>query len=183
MKLFVSITISFLAFIANASAEEAQASQTNGGAREFLESMVGEYRGRGEVLVGPARSQERVSCKLSNNFDAAALALAINGKCATTQGRVDVDGTLKMNDDKNIVGSFLSTSKDSEITQSSGSFSNGSLTLSMSMISKRTGDLSKTRQVVSRNSEGGFSSVFYKYDNASKSYLETGKVNFTPSGG
>jgi len=151
-------------------------------AKSFLEALAGEFRGRGEVLVGPAKNQERVSCRLLNSFDQSALSLKISGKCATTQGKVSVDGTLKLDNNNTIIGSFLSTSKDTKVTQSTSTLNDGKLILSISMVNNKTGSLSKTRQVVSKNDKGGFDSVFLRFDNASGSYEETGKVEFVSKG-
>lgn len=148
---------------------------------KFLEGLNGEYRGRGEAVIEISNRQERVSCKLENAFNSEQQTLNIAGTCATTQGKANVDGKLSMVDGK-VVGSFLSPFKNSEITQETSNYNDGKLTISTSFVNKDTGNLSRMRQIVVSNPEGGFNSTFQKFDNAAGGYKDTGFVKFTPSG-
>jgi len=148
---------------------------------KFLEGLNGEYRGRGEAIIELSNRQERVSCKLDNAFNSEQQTLNIVGVCATTQGKAKVDGKLSMVDGK-VVGSFLSPFKNSEITQETSNYDDGKLTISTSFVNKDTGNLSRMRQIVITNPEGGFNSTFQKFDNAAGDYKDTGFVEFAPSG-
>lgn len=147
----------------------------------FLQALAGNFRGRGEVLVGTAKDMDRVSCRLSNSLEEGTFVLSVKGTCATTQGRVNVDGILKMDGDTGIVGSFISTNANSEVTKSISAYENGTLTLSLSMVHKQTGNLSRTRQVVVTDETGGFQTTFYRFENASDAYRQTGSVVFSPA--
>lgn len=148
---------------------------------KFLQGLNGEFRGRGEAVIEISNTQERVSCKLDNNFNAEQKTLSIVGVCATTQGKAQVDGKLSLVNGK-VVGSFLSPFKNSEITQETSSYNDGKLTISTSFVNKDTGNLSRMRQIVVSNSSGGFNSTFQKFDNAADGYKDTGYVEFSPSG-
>lgn len=150
-------------------------------AEKFLETLNGEFRGRGEAIIELSNNQERVSCKLNNAFDAEQKVLSIQGVCATTQGKASVEGKLTMVDGK-VVGSFLSPFKNSEITQETSDYDDGKLILSTSFVNKDTGNLSRMRQIVVSGEEGGFNSTFQKFDNAAGDYKDTGYVEFSPSG-
>lgn len=148
---------------------------------KFLEGLNGQFRGRGEAVIELSNRQERVSCKLENAFNSQQQILKIAGVCATTQGKANVDGKLSMVNGK-VVGSFLSPFKNSEITQEASDYNNGKLIISTSFVNKNTGNLSRMRQIVVSNPQGGFNSTFQKFDNATGGYKDTGYVEFSPSG-
>jgi len=148
---------------------------------KFLEALNGEFRGRGEAVLEITNQQERVSCKLDNIFSSEEQILNIAGVCATTQGKAEVEGKLSVVDGK-VVGSFLSPFKNSEITQETSDYKDGKLVLSTSFVNKDTGNLSRMRQIVASNPEGGFNSTFQKFDNAAGDYKDTGYVEFSPTG-
>lgn len=148
---------------------------------KFLEALNGEFRGRGEAVIELSNRQERVSCKLENAFNSEQQVLNIVGVCATTQGKAKVDGKLSMVDGK-VVGSFLSPFKNSDKTQETSNYDDGKLTISTSFVNKDTGSLSRMRQIVVSNPDGGFNSTFQKFDNAAGGYKDTGYVEFSPSG-
>lgn len=159
-------------------AEAAWAEETP---EKFLETLNGEFRGRGEAVLEITNQQERVSCKLDNNFSSEEQILSITGVCATTQGKAEVEGKLSVVDGE-VVGSFLSPFKNSEITKETSYFADGKLVLSTSFVNKDTGNLNRMRQIVVSNPEGGFNSTFQKFDNAAGDYKDTGYVEFSPTG-
>lgn len=156
----------------------AQAEETP---KSFLERLDGSFRGRGEAVVELSNRQERISCKVDNRLNDQAIVLSISGVCATTQGKAKVDGKLELIDGK-VVGSFISPFKNSEITQSSSDYKDGKLVLSTSFVNKDTGNLSRMRQIVESDQQGGFNSTFQKFDNATGNYKDTGYVEFSPVG-
>ncbi len=148
---------------------------------KFLETLNGEYRGRGEAIMELSNQQERVSCKLDNNFSTEENILSIVGVCATTQGKAEVQGKLSVVDGQ-VVGSFLSPFKNSKVTKETSNYDNGTLVISTSFVNNDTGNLSRMRQIVVSNPAGGFNSTFQKFDNAAGDYKDTGYVEFTPTG-
>lgn len=166
--LLASLSISSLSFAADSP-------------EKFLEGLNGEFRGRGEAIIELSNRQERVSCKLDNDFNSEQQILKIAGVCATTQGKANVDGQLSLVNGK-VVGSFLSPFKDSQITKETSNYTNGKLTISTTLVNKNTGNLSRMRQIVVSNPEGGFNSTFQKFDNAAGNYKDTGFVAFSPAG-
>lgn len=148
-------------------------------AEKFLAELNGKFRGRGEAVLEVTQTQERVSCKVTNAFDSQAQILKVQGVCATTQGKANVEGKLSVVNGK-VVGSFLSPFKNSEITQETSEYVEGKLVLSTSFVNKDTGNLSRMRQIVVGSPQGGFNSTFQKYDNASGGYKDTGYVEFSP---
>lgn len=149
-------------------------------ASDFLQELEGNFKGSGEAIVGIARQTEKVNCRVSNVFDVDVSALSIKGRCATTQGKTNVEGQLQVKDGK-VIGSFLSPNPNTEITKSSSQIVGDKLIISTSMVDKNTGNLSRMRQIVTTEDEGGFKSVFMRFDNAKGSYEETGSVDFAPS--
>lgn len=174
LKNITSFTLLASLFISNASLAADSP-------EKFLQGLNGEFRGRGEAVIEISNSQERVSCKLDNAFNAEQKTLSIAGVCATTQGKAQVDGKLALKDGK-VVGSFLSPFKNSEITQEASDYNDGKLIISTSFVNKNTGNLSRMRQIVVSNPQGGFNSTFQKFDNATGGYQDTGFVEFSPSG-
>ncbi|MEM9329725.1 MAG: hypothetical protein AAGA53_00265 [Pseudomonadota bacterium] len=146
-------------------------------ADEFLKLLSGKFKGHGEAVIPVSKKVERVSCSVSNTLNDEALLLQIEGKCATTQGKSNVQGSLQVNE-TGIVGSFISPFANSTITQSASEFSDGRLILSTSIVNNNTGNLSRLRQIITLNEEGGFVAVFQKYENASGEYQDSGKVVF-----
>ena len=172
-KITILILLAFNLVAPGTSAEETP--------EKFLEALNGEFRGRGEAIIDISDRQERVSCKLDNAFDDEQKVLNISGVCATTQGKAEVAGKLSMINGE-VVGSFLSPFKNSEITQEASNYVQGKLILSTSFVHKETGNLSRMRQIVVSDPEGGFNSTFQKFDNSLGDYKDTGYVEFSPTG-
>ncbi len=145
----------------------------------FLSSLSGSFKGKGEALVSVTREKVRIQCKLDNRFDKSAGQLSIKGRCATTQGKRKIDGTLQVVN-TTIRGTFLSPSSDSEITKTRSAYENGRLVTYISFVNKTSGELTRIRQILSSNGDGSFVSRFQRFDNASDKYRDTGIVNFTP---
>ncbi|MGI9350317.1 MAG: hypothetical protein ACR2O3_02040 [Rhizobiaceae bacterium] len=146
-------------------------------ALEFVQQLEGKFRGKGEAVIPISQKVERVGCSVLNTFQVDTQTLVIHGKCATTQGKSNVKGSLQVTDD-GVAGSFLSPFADSTITQSSSVFQEGRLIVSTSIVNNSTGNLSRLRQIISKNEEGGFTAVFQKFENASDTYHDSGTVVF-----
>lgn len=173
LKITSLTLLSSILLMGNVNAEE--------NAENFLESLNGEFRGRGEAILELSNRQERVSCKLDNTFNSENKVLEIAGVCATTQGKAEVEGKLSMVNGK-VVGSFLSPFKNSKITKETSNYDDGKLVISTAFVSNDTGNLTRMRQIVVNDEKGGFNSTFQKFDNASGAYKDTGYVEFSPAG-
>ncbi|MEM9278701.1 MAG: hypothetical protein AAGA76_09010 [Pseudomonadota bacterium] len=146
-------------------------------AQEFLQKLEGNFRGKGEAVIPVSQKVERVSCSVSNTFNAESNTLSIQGKCATTQGKSKVEGSLQVKDEK-VEGSFLSPFSNSTITQSASDYHEGRLILSTSIVDNSSGNLSRLRQIISMTEDGGFVADFQKFENSSQSYKDRGSVVF-----
>ncbi len=144
---------------------------------KFLAGLDGEFKGRGMAILEFSDKEQRITCKLKNNFDETQEELHISGECASTQGKASVNGKLQIVDGQ-ITGSFFSPFPNSEMTTSQGTISNGSLVVSAAFVNNETGNLQKVRQIVSRATNSGFDSKFQSFDNASDSYQDAGSMKF-----
>ena len=169
MRLAIASIGICLAFMPHAQAEQSPT--------EFLMALSGNFSGKGEALISVTQEQVRIQCKINNSFDANAGNLQIKGKCATTRGKRKIDGSLVI-ENQQIKGTFLSPSADSEITKTTSAFEEGHLVTYISFVNKTSGALTRIRQIVSTNGDGGFKSLFQRFDNASKTYRDTGVVHF-----
>ncbi len=142
-------------------------------ASEFLRSMEGNYSGRGNaVLIGDDTA--KIACKIQNSYDAAAFKLVVTGECASTKGKGKVNGGIIALNNA-VQGTFVAPRKGMEITQSFGSFKDGKMQLSTSMVDSEAGKLVKVRQVISRT-DGGFEAEFFTFDNGTKAYEPSGMI-------
>ena len=146
---------------------------------EFLKAISGDFRGRGSLLIGTSTKQERVACSLKNELTEAMSELSVRGICATTQGKISVEGSLKLDSANQINGNFLSVTDDAVVTKTDSLLTDNLLTISISSKNKETSVISKTRQTIKPDESGGFLSLFYKFDEATSSYLEIGSVKFS----
>lgn len=72
----------------------------------FLSAYQGEWRGSGEARPNPRSKPMRISCRISAAFDPAAAQLASSGKCGSTQGSRNLNGTVTIDGDR-LQGDFL----------------------------------------------------------------------------
>ena len=150
-------------------------------ASEFLGLLDGKFRGRGMAVLEFSEEEQRVSCRIENQFDEAKSELKISGECASTQGKTVVNGKLQVKDGE-IVGSFISPFPNSELTTSNGVFSNGGLVVSATFVENDTGNLRRIRQIVSTPNESGFKSRIQSYDNETKAFKDAGSMEFSRTG-
>lgn len=143
-------------------------------ASDFLKSIEGQYSGRGKAkIIGD--TIDTVACKIVSDFEAGKL--AVSGDCASTKGKGKVNGGITANENK-VAGTFVSPRPNLEITQSSGQFADGKMELFTSMVDHQKGGLIRVRQVISRTDDG-IRADFFRYDNRSKSYKESGSIDLT----
>jgi len=142
-------------------------------AADFLESLEGNYSGRGQAVV-LGEDVDKVACKINGRFDKGSAKLTLTGECASTKGKATVNGGISAN--KNTLkGAFVSPRQGVRVTQSSGTFRNGRIQLSASMMDDKVGRLIKVRQVISK-SKSGINAQFFTYDNATKKYKSSGTI-------
>ncbi len=170
-KVILALCITAMMGTSNAVASDAS--------MDFLKSLDGKFRGRGIAVLPVSGREERVSCQLDNVLDEESQKLSITGRCATTQGKMEVSGELLIKSDGNFDGIFISPSKDMELKESIISFTENALTISTTTLDKRNGKTSKAKQIVNLDEAGsGFSSVF-EYFNATKNeYQSLGTLKF-----
>lgn len=93
----------------------------------FLQLFNGAWEGRGEARSAFDEPLETSRCNMTATFDAATATLANDGSCATTQGRVSLDGTLAVLADGTLTGGFFSRFERAELLSSSGQLANDQL--------------------------------------------------------
>lgn len=89
-------------------------------AEAFLALYQGSWRGRGESRNGFDEPLESAQCNLDITFNTAELTLSNDGRCASTQGNIDVDGTLTLLPHGTLTGGFFSRFERAELLSSSG---------------------------------------------------------------
>jgi hypothetical protein len=95
----------------------------------FLQLFAGDWRGRGEARSAFDDPLETSRCDMTAVFDAATATLTNDGSCATTQGRVSLDGSLSVLADGALTGGFFSRFERAELLSSSGQLTNDQLVL------------------------------------------------------
>ena len=143
----------------------------------FLASLDGSYKGKGKAKISPAAEPQKIVCRVMNSFMDETATLHLVGNCASTQGKVKIDAEFSVVDGK-FQGSFLAPIANSKVTKSDGVLVDGSLVVSTSYVNNGSGSLTRVRQIISPDEEGGFHATFLQFDNAAGDYLETGSVEF-----
>ena len=141
---------------------------------EFLKSLEGSYSGRGVARI-LGEEQSKVSCRISNSFDASASKLSMNGECAGTQGKSSVRGGVTAKDG-GLSGTFVSPGSSMKVTRSSGSVNGQSMVLAATMFDERAGKLVKVRQII-RRTGSGIKIAFFTFNNASGKYEDSGSLD------
>ncbi|MCG6856471.1 MAG: hypothetical protein LJE67_00220 [Salaquimonas sp.] len=167
-----------LALLAGGIGTAAHSALAADSAGQFLEKLAGEFRGRGTASLPGRDTPEKVSCKISNSYDAATKALVVKGNCASTQAKTTVSGKMVYDGDK--VSGSLFTSGESIVTKSSGSVKGEKLTVSTNFSDKVSGKLTRTLQVI-RSTSRGFDADFFIYNSSNGKFERAGSIKFTGS--
>lgn len=146
-------------------------------AADFLRTLEGSWRGRGSATIPGRLTPERITCQITNTYEAASGDLVVEGECASTQGKTPVQGKLSHKGSA-VSGSIISTLRGATVTTSSGSISGGKLLVSSTLVEDATGRLVRTQQVIRREG-GGFEASFFTYDNASGAFKPAGNLMFS----
>jgi hypothetical protein len=151
--------------------------QTAGASDAFLKGLEGSWRGRGAATLPGRQAEERISCRLTITWQAAASSLKVVGECASTQAKVPVNGRLTLNG-KNVSGSLINAFEGATVTKSVGTTSETGLEVSSNYVDNATGTLTRTRQVVRKNGDG-FSAEFFTFDTKSGTFKPAGSLAFS----
>ncbi|MCF6321230.1 MAG: hypothetical protein L3J32_05605 [Rhizobiaceae bacterium] len=146
------------------------------GADAVFSRLDGSFRGSGFAITNADGKKSRVTCQLTNSYDAAARQLKMKGRCASTQGASNVNGTLSHAGSK-ISGNYLTLRPNFSMTRSSGKAGGKSLTLNTTFVDKTVSKTYKIRQIIQITS-AGFQADFYSYDNKTKKYEAAGVIGF-----
>jgi hypothetical protein len=146
-------------------------------AGSFLKSLSGSWRGGGVARFPGRESEERISCRITNAYDAAASELSVRGDCATTQMKSAVQGKLNHSGNE-VTGALIGSFEGSRMTKSTGTVSGNRLVVSANFIDNATGNLTRSRQIV-RLTGKGFEADFYLFDNAKNQYVKFGSMRFS----
>ena len=139
----------------------------------FLESLQGNYSGRGKAVV-LGDQIESIACKIKGDFNKQNSKLLLSGECASTKGKSAVNGDITANENS-LKGAFVSPRQGVRVTRSSGTFSGGKMLLTASMMDDKVGKLIKVRQVISKTGDG-INAEFFTFDNATNSYKSSGSI-------
>jgi len=146
---------------------------------EFLKNLDGKFRGRGLAVLPVSEREERVSCQIENAFDDENKKLSITGRCATTQGKIDVSGELLIKEDGEIEGVFISPSEDVVLKESNIGIIDDTLIISTVTYDKKKDKRSKTKQIVKIDEPGQkFTSNFELFDEEKDAFLPIGTLEF-----
>lgn len=143
----------------------------------FLRSLEGEWRGDGFYRFEGRQTDERISCRLTNAYDAAAERLNLNGACAIAQVKNSVQGYLE-EDGNNVSGALLGTLDGSRMTKSTGSVKGNQLVVLANFLDNATSTLYRSQQIIRRTAKG-FEADFYWYDNKLGKFAKSGSIEFT----
>ena len=148
-------------------------------ALEFLKALSGTFKGQGTATIPATNREERVSCKLENTFNNEKNMLAINGLCATTQGKTDVEGELHITQEGALEGWFFSPSSELEVTKSETEIKDKVLIISTVLVNKKDGSTKQNRQLITlQDGKDSFVSSFESYQSETDDYKEIGSVTF-----
>lgn len=146
-------------------------------AGSFLKSLAGSWRGSGVARFPGQKSEERISCRVTNAYDAAASELSVRGNCATTQVKSTVQGKLSHSGNE-VTGALIGSFEGAKMTKSTGTVSGNKLVVSANFIDNATGNLTRSRQIV-RRTGSGFEADFFIFDNSKDLYIKFGSIQFS----
>jgi hypothetical protein len=111
------------------SAQEIPPVATRGETIAFLQLFAGDWRGRGEARAAFEDPLEDGVCSMTAAFDAATATLNTDGYCASTIGRISLDGSLSVLANGSLSGDFFNRFGRAQLLSSSGQLTNDRLVL------------------------------------------------------
>jgi len=143
----------------------------------FLKSIEGSWKGAGTAKLPGREGSERVSCRVTSSYAESETALQVKGDCATTQAKTPVNGKITHNGNS-VSGSLINGLGSATMVKSQGQVKGNQLVVLSNFIDDQTGQLTRSRQVISKTGNG-FQAAFFLYDNASKKFEPAGQLKFT----
>lgn len=149
-----------------------------GDAAHYLRAMEGTWAGTGTLQISQASKNTKIRCKIVSTFDEDRRTLRNKGKCATTQRRTVVSGSISYNETgSKLSGAFINSFGDYKMTRSSGSIRGRTLTLSTTSIDETTGKVLYLRNVIRKMSARKYSVTLYQKIDGT--YQKRGKMTFS----
>ncbi len=168
------LCIAAAAFVTFAAAsamaqETVQASATlaTASGKDFLAALAGNWRGSGDAQATPRTAPTRISCRLSAVYDPARAVLTNSGRCGTTKGSQDVNGTLSAAGDT-LKGAFVSGFDSDKLQNQRMQLRPDALVVEAEMANDGGGKVHKLRTVLTKPKNGAFvvQNQFYDWDKA-----------------
>lgn len=141
----------------------------------LLAAYQGDWRGGGEARPSPQSEPVRVSCKISAVFDSARVALLNKGRCGSTQGARNLNGTLKASGEA-LTGDFLGGTGTQGMVNQRLRIVDGMIVSEGEM--ENAGKMLKLRTFVTAPKDGAFLVQSQFYDRARNSWVVAGEIEF-----
>ena len=146
-------------------------------AGSFLKSLEGKWSGNGYYRFEGRETDERISCRVLNEYDEAEGRLSLTGSCASAQIKNSMEGYLATDGDK-VSGVLLGMLDGSRLTKSSGSVNGDRLVVLANFVDNATNTLYRSQQVI-RRTDKGFEADLYWFDNKLGEFSKSGTIKFS----
>lgn len=145
--------------------------------RAFLEALAGDWRGTGDAKINPMAATTRITCKLTAVFDPAQSILSNSGRCGTTQGSQEVEGSLAAVGDT-LKGEFIAGVETDKFRKQTLRLVDDRLVVEAEMDNEQGGKVHRLRTVLTKPTDGAFvvQNQFYDWDKAT--WIVGGEINF-----
>jgi hypothetical protein len=168
LRLGAAASVAGIAALADANAALADSST-------LLAAYQGDWRGSGEARPNPQSQPMRISCKISATFDSAKSALFNKGRCGSTQGTRNLNGTVQARGD-GLTGDFLGGTATQAVTNQRLRVVDGTIVSEGEVES--SGKVLKLRTLLTPPKDGAFMVQSQFYDWGQKSWVVEGEIEF-----
>jgi hypothetical protein len=168
LRLGAAAAVAGSAMLASANAAHADSSA-------LLAAYQGDWRGSGEARPNPQSEPTRVTCRISAVFDSDRAALVNKGRCGSTQGSRNLNGTLKASGDA-ITGDFLGGTATQAVTNQRLRVVDGMIVSEGEMES--SGKVLRLRTFLTPPKDGAFRVQSQFYDWGEKDWVVAGEIEF-----
>jgi hypothetical protein len=141
----------------------------------LLAAYQGDWRGSGEARPNPQSEPTRISCKISAVFDSAQVALVNKGRCGSTQGTRNLNGTLKASGEA-LTGEFLSNAAAQGVVNQRLRVVDDMIVSEAEM--EDSGKMLKLRTFLTPPKDGAFMVQSQFYDRAKQSWVVASEIEF-----
>lgn len=142
----------------------------------LLAAYQGDWRGSGEARPNPQSQPLRVSCRISAVFDPSRTALSNTGRCGTTQGSRNLNGTLTARGEA-LSGDFFGGTATQEVTNQKLRVADGMIVSEGEMQS--SGKVLRLRTFLTPPKDGSFLVQSQFYDWGTRSWVVAGEIKFS----